>query len=486
MPVKFNIGLLCWLLLTATQAQAGDVAMIHAKAITGGVSQEALDELTRLLAMDLRERGVGVHVLGDADPGIREQREGRRHGLESMVQQGKRAVLQRRFDESVDKLQTVIRELWNAPELLANVDMLREAYAYVALGYYSQGKEEEARLALAQLVRLNPEWESIDVGTDIGLSRIYSKVRASLLRSRPGILQITSDLPRTEAFLNDHPLGLLPVKLEGVIPGRHVLRLQVGDLSYVQHVQVLTDDTLEINNAWAHGVAELAAISARENRMTPTQRQALLDHALRSGAFRKLVIVGVGRDDSGVSIGGLVGQVGSDNWQAMRVVNEAGNLGELTKTAALVAKSVQEAIGATGPGLRGTARLVGGWPSHASEESRAEGMRVVQFARSTWSASTEAIEPKVAGVVPPTALLQQSEGSSVAPVIPLLGTYDRAINLDVHAELKASKKPFWKTWWFWTAVGIGAGAAAGIGSYFLVQDSRGHGDTVALEASWGR
>jgi hypothetical protein len=40
-------------------------------------------------------------------------------------------------------------------------------------------------------------------------------------------------------------------------------------------VQVLPGATVEVKNAWAHGVAELASIAARENRLTPAQRQAL-------------------------------------------------------------------------------------------------------------------------------------------------------------------------------------------------------------------
>jgi hypothetical protein len=151
------------------------------------------------------------------------------------------------FEEAEKKVRTALKELEAAAGAMRGCSPLCEALALYGAVLHLRGDVEEAKLALMDLIALNPTYEL----SPKRYNREYLALRVQVATGRTAQLRggatVKSRPSGARVFVDGEPVGYTPVTLPTLAIGKHLLRLERA--GFRQHGQLLevTPDDVEVS-----------------------------------------------------------------------------------------------------------------------------------------------------------------------------------------------------------------------------------------------
>lgn len=156
------------------------------------------------------------------DEDAHEALERARHGFED----SKGSFEAHKYDEAERKLRATLRELQNAAPAMRGCSPLCETIAMYGAALHARGDVEEARLALLDLIALDPTFE-------LSLKRyarefvgLRAQVATSPYAELRGGLMVATRPAGARVFLDGEMKGYSPLLLDGLPVGKHLLRFE--------------------------------------------------------------------------------------------------------------------------------------------------------------------------------------------------------------------------------------------------------------------
>jgi hypothetical protein len=219
------------------------------------------------------------------------------------------AFLKKDYEDAERKLRATLKELRLAPAAMtASCNPLCDATALFAAVMQQRGDVEEAKLALLDLMALNPTYELDTKRYSRELLSLRVQVATGLNAALRGGAQVKSRPAGARVFIDNEFRGFTPMTVPTLAVGKHLLRLErpgfqvTGQLLEVSPDDVETTLVLQPTDNYKAYDARLDAVSSevmRADKSTNNQAVAALGKAL--GLDRGLV--GTVRDlpDSGTT-----------------------------------------------------------------------------------------------------------------------------------------------------------------------------------------
>ncbi|MFH1810318.1 MAG: PEGA domain-containing protein [Pseudomonadota bacterium] len=152
-----------------------------------------------------------------------------------------------RFDQAIGQYQKALETFDAAAPALEEVDAVADAYIKLGVAAFRRSKEDLAEQALAQAVVLDPERTLDPREYPPLLLRVYDDIFRKTLSKPRGTIAIEATVSGAEVFYNGKSVGATPIKLNGVPPGRHFVRVvKEGAGVWGQRIEVKSGETVEI------------------------------------------------------------------------------------------------------------------------------------------------------------------------------------------------------------------------------------------------
>ena len=308
----------------------------------------------------------------------------------TLLEEGRSAYLELELEAAIEKLAAAIELFDAAQAALEDESDLGQALLYLGASQEFDGQTRPARRTFARLHRQMPH-----IVPDPGEfpPAVIERYESVAPRRTNGSIHVESDPSGAIAYVDFVPRGLTPVTVEGLAPGEHTVRLtRPGATPYVEQVDV------------GRGLSEVAAFlaDADGNEGLAEVVQNITGHELEVG-------------DGAVAE--LAQRLDLDKIGVIRV-----SYGDSEDSVNLELVIFDVASGRRV--LRGEV-----------ESPRSLGALEPVVQRSVRAAVETSIRPRVIG--------EDDEN--------IIGT---GFSLNDDPEVVEQSAPFYKTWWFWTAVGV--------------------------------
>lgn len=127
---------------------------------------------------------------------------------------------------AVSSLEKAVALLEDNGEAIADLRPLGEAYFQLAVARFRDGLDEEADEALSMAIHFDPEREVTAADFPPIFVKVFERARFDVLARKRGEIEVRAE-PGAQVLLDGRALGEAPLKLAGVLPGRHFLRVEV-------------------------------------------------------------------------------------------------------------------------------------------------------------------------------------------------------------------------------------------------------------------
>ncbi len=443
-----------------------------------------------------------------------------------LLSQGETSTQRNRWEAASATLEEAIKLFENNLSFLEDNSKLEGAYLTLSVSYFRRGKEREGRENLRKVLVISPDL-TLDARKYPPLFRsIADEIRQEVKSAGLGIIKVTSGASGAKVFLDGREVGTIPAEIPNVIAGTHVLRVvsdngNWGGLVTAKSGTTITQDVPlsgpskaqeEQAVATAPGQAQGPFIvkAIKSNSFTADAKAAAISSAAAtSGLF--VLVGGVAAKDGSLLVPIFICDVKSKKCdrliQAVLDTDLNALDTEAPRFADALAKKAQE-------GLKGDITLPAPFisdqaddvapvvaapvvvsenppakdepkdtpPAPASEpeppvEPAADGVSDAASDGATDSAmvanAPQEVTPVGPIIEPPVEVLAPSGDDVLAQNSP--------VDLDQEAKKSKVKKPFYKTWWFWTITGVVVvGAAAGT----TVGVIKGNEKTTKFRMAW--
>ena len=353
-----------------------------------------------------------------------------------------------------------------------------------------RGQTSRAREVLGDLIGLSPAITLATNDYPNAFLQMLDEVRLARLEQSSGVLRIRSPRNSVQVSLNKQSLGMLPLEVNAIIPGIHVVRFETGTMGgKTRLVRVGAGEVVEL----AFELDSLPAITSispgdalRDNAIDQVVFNDLLDRVRARGAERGIVpiwhynkawhltllelkVSGTATRTKPFPLKQLLGARSSlENWWKQRETLDIAS----GWTGVVSGLSVQLALPAwlvAAPAIRASLsneRLV---VLRAGSKARIAAILNGDEVTETGTERDNRRRP-----LSRAELAKKFEGQSYEATQPI--SLDDLI-LEDEATLEA---PVWKRWWFWTA--LGGVTAIGVTAIVLAQDAEP--STVVVGVTW--
>jgi hypothetical protein len=169
--------------------------------------------------------------------------------LASTVARGRRLFLEGEFPAAIDTLESARRALRGRTALVAADPQLRDAMhsalLLLAHAHLRNDQRDKARSRIIEALRSFPDRDLSLVQHGPELAAFFREVRRELGRQRQATLHVATRPAGCSVFVNERYVGLSPVRVAGLYPGRYRIYLQRGqELGRVSHVRLSGVDRL--------------------------------------------------------------------------------------------------------------------------------------------------------------------------------------------------------------------------------------------------
>ena len=353
-----------------------------------------------------------------------------------------------------------------------------------------RGQTSTARRVLGDLIALEPAITLSVSDYPNAFLQMLDEVRLQRLELAPGTLSVRSPRNSVQVSMDETPLGMLPLEVNSIVPGIHVVRFETGTMGgKTRLVRLESGETVEM----AFELDTLPAITSIE------PDEALANNALDQVVIRDLLerAHARGSDRAIVPIWSFKG-----TWKLSLLELSRGGAAKRTTSKSLKSLLESGKVLETWWKKREELQVSSGWVGVIAE-------RPLKLTLPSWLVGAPAIRSLVSAerIVAlrsgaqmridailsgdePTAPVVQKDGKRRPLTRAELAkkfegqSYEatQPISLEdlVLEDDAAIEAPVWKRWWFWTAVG--GAAAVGLTAVILTQDSEP--STVLVGVTW--
>ncbi|MEE2750625.1 MAG: PEGA domain-containing protein [Myxococcota bacterium] len=236
-----SIALAAWLLVSPARAvDGGAVGVAVVGAHVGELSLEENQRLAEHLGEALNATGVfeainpvelSERLRGRQELVLSDYASGR--GKE-WLEEGKILSDRFLFDQSIPALQRATRAFEEGVLLTGDVNLLAEAWLALGLAHAGYGQSEEAMEAFRQVVTLQPTRQLSEMEYPPKYVRLFQSVREEVLLESPASLSIEVRGGPFAVEVDGRAVGLSPVVVRDLPPGRHFLRVLGEGMDRVQ------------------------------------------------------------------------------------------------------------------------------------------------------------------------------------------------------------------------------------------------------------
>jgi tetratricopeptide (TPR) repeat protein len=145
---------------------------------------------------------------------------------EDLLVEGKNLFSYVEFDESLASLKKAQEVFESNFAVLEDIGPLSETYFYLGANYMAKGLVEEALEEFRKVVRLDPERELVKGSFFQDAIDGFEKAKEEVLSSPQATLTVRSSPSLSEVYLDSRKVGVTPLTVKVVPPGRHQLRLE--------------------------------------------------------------------------------------------------------------------------------------------------------------------------------------------------------------------------------------------------------------------
>ena len=408
-----------------------------------------------------------------------------------LLKDGERLFTNQQFESAAQRFDFAMRLLEGLTFDGAIHGLLVSTHIMWGEALVRRGQTSAARTILGDLVALEPSITLSMADYPNAFLKMLDEVRLSRLSLKPGTLQIRSPRKSVQVSINERPQGMLPLEVNSVVPGVHVVRFETGTMGgKARLVRVAEGSTVEL----AFELDTLPAITS----VAP--RAALESNAIDQVVVRDLMKRATGRGTSSAVV--PLWHFEDSAWKlTLLELSEGGQTKRTEPRPVQELMAGREVVESWWKGRRelevssGWTGVVSGLPISLALPSWLAGTpaqrsfvgvdRLVELRQSAQlriDAIINGDEPEIpiessdAKRRPLTRaeLAKKFEGQSYDATQPI-SLEDIVLKAEVEAE-----PPVWKRWWFWTAVG--GAAAIGVTAFVIAQDAEP--STVLVGVTW--
>lgn len=185
-------------------------------------------------------------------------------------------------------LEKAVALLEDNGDAVADLRILSEAYLQLGIAQFREGFEEEADEALARAIHFDPERTLSASDFPPIFIKVFDRARYDVLRRPRGELEIRAPAG-AQVLLDGRSMGQGPVKLEGVLPGDHYVRVErPGQPVQAQQLRVGSKKTTVLDFDGSADAGDeapetpLAGLAA--NKVSPEHLEAIQSAGRQAGA----------------------------------------------------------------------------------------------------------------------------------------------------------------------------------------------------------
>lgn len=216
---------------------------------------------------------------------------------EDLLVEGKHLFSYVEFDESLKSLRKAQEVFESNFAVLENIGSLSETYFYLGANYMAKGLVEEAMEEFRKAARLNPERELVKGSFFQDAINAFEKAKEEVLSSPQATLTVRSSPSLSEVYLDSRKVGVAPLTVKEVPPGRHQLRLEKeGYQADFREIEVAPGETrdFEIALRGAGGTAVMKDL-VEEIEERGGRGHMIAEHASKLGRILDCRYLTVGR-----------------------------------------------------------------------------------------------------------------------------------------------------------------------------------------------
>jgi hypothetical protein len=238
--------------------------------------------------------------------------------VESHIKQGKRSLKRRRYKSAQRSFEAAISALHRDASVLSDATPLVRAHRLLALSQFRRGKKQAARNQLAAVAAI--AGEAPQAGSfPKKFMALEADVRATNAKQALGSLHVEQGEKVEIVYLDGKVMGCMPLIIENVTPGHHVLRLERYEGKRSALVKVTSAKRTQASFQVAKEEAKSVTERIQQNRFDATVRKAALKQARKSGADI-VVVASLERSIVGMVYTAFMGRVSTGTWTRLRTV----------------------------------------------------------------------------------------------------------------------------------------------------------------------
>lgn len=275
----------------------GNADLALAEAVTRKISAELASDTLSVVSVPLASSSAKAKraQATAADAAEAEVKKGKER-----VQQGRALIDKLNFGRATQSFQRALRSFEAGASALVDIDAVYEAWLGLSEVYARRGESEKQAEALSQAIRLDPERELDPSRFPAMFIRSHAELRSELMKEGTAALFIDATGAEGEVRLDGRVLGTAPLRVRGLLPGRHYVRVfREGRGVFGAVVEVAAGDELTLSPGFTRQEASGAADLLADNQLT-AEAVAEIGQAGRKAGVDVVLLGVVGRSDFAV------------------------------------------------------------------------------------------------------------------------------------------------------------------------------------------
>ncbi len=399
-----------------------------------------------------------------------------------LLSQGEASTQRNRWEAASTTLEEAVKLFENNLAFLEDNSKLEGAYLTLSVSYFRRGKEREGRENMRKVLVMSPDL-TLDARKYPPLFRsIADEIRQEVKSAGKGTIKVTGKASGAKVFLDGKEVGSIPTEIKDVTAGAHVLRAVSGNNSWGELISAksgaVTTKDVPLN-APAQKKQETAVVAAapkaqgpfivkaiNSNNFSDEARAAAIESAAAAeGAF--VLVGGVAAKDGGLVVPIFICEIKSKKCDRLMQAVLDNDLNALDTEAPRFADTLAKKVQSMNGDITAPVPFISDKPD---EIAPVVAPVVVPVETPPAEETPPPAEPEPEPVpAPEPPAPTPEEVVPPAPIIEPPVEVMAPVNDDVLAQTPADntkedkvKKPFYKTWWFWTITGVVvAGAVTG-------------------------
>ena len=217
----------------APKADATKILVLPYQAIYRSVPQKKLSAATELLFKELGQKDdvaivKGAVTTAGTDPANKGPNLDAAHAA---VEEAEKAEKERRIDQAIAAWQKAQLSFEANAAAISNAEEYLLVHHRLARAFMMAGRDKEAMDTLTIAARMAPGYALAPTDYPRLYRRWFTEAGETARKERPGQIAVSSALPGAKVTLDGRPMDTAPLLLDKVTPGKHLVWVQIPDVT---------------------------------------------------------------------------------------------------------------------------------------------------------------------------------------------------------------------------------------------------------------